>query len=396
MKLIPGFLAVLALSGAVSLSAAAAEQPITVLIDQQKLNLSSSSPVKDNDSILVPMRPIFEKLGLDLTWDAKTSTVTASKEGLSIKLQIGSKKASVNGTVKSLVSAPRMINNVTYVPLRFVSEATGNQVSWDAKTNTVAITSAADTAASTKEISALFDKYADYLNNENAKGFVSLIDPQSPLTAIGPQLEEQMAEYDTKTTIEQLNIIDVQKSEATVQTIETSKKLGGAFMLNSKAEYIYSLTRSTGSTQWQISNLQIKAIEYSLPEGTLETAVSVPKAEEDLINAVVQANFDYTNKENLDGLLSTIDETSPAYTQTKQVYAQMFQVYDLDSAIESSKIIDYTADEASVYLVQTTKKLSGPALPDSRSTTVTTLKKSADGKWKLSQSYMLKTEPLKP
>jgi hypothetical protein len=249
---------------------------------------------------------------------------------------------------------------------------------------------------STKEISALFDKYADYLNNENAKGFVSLIDPQSPLTAIGSQLEEQMAEYDTKTTIEQLNIIDVQKSEATVQTIETSKKLGGAFMLNSKAEYIYSLTRSTGSTQWQISNLQIKAIEYSLPEGTLEAAVSVPKAEEDLINAVVQANFEYTNKENLDGLLSTIDETSPAYTQTKQVYAQMFQVYDLDSAIESSKIIDYTADEASVYLVQTTKKLSGPALPDSRSTTVITLKKSADGKWKLSQSYMLKTEPLKP
>lgn len=92
MKLIPGFLAVLALSGAVSLSAAAAEQPITVLIDQQKLNLSSSSPVKDNDSILVPMRPIFEKLGLELTWDAKTSTITASKEGLSIKLQIGSKK----------------------------------------------------------------------------------------------------------------------------------------------------------------------------------------------------------------------------------------------------------------------------------------------------------------
>lgn len=91
MKLIPGFLAVLALSGAVSLSAAA-EQPITVLIDQQKLNLSSSSPVKDNDSILVPMRPIFEKLGLELAWDAKTSTVTASKEGLSIKLQIGSKK----------------------------------------------------------------------------------------------------------------------------------------------------------------------------------------------------------------------------------------------------------------------------------------------------------------
>lgn len=396
MKLIPGFLAILTLSGAVALSAAAAQQPITVLIDQQKLNLSTSSPVKDHDSILVPMRPIFEKLGLDLTWDAKTSTVTASKEGLVIKLQIGSKKASVNGTVKSLAVAPKMINNITYVPLRFVSEATGNQVSWDAKANTVAITSTAASSAAAKEITALFDKYVTYSNSENADGFMSLIDPQSPLTALGPQLKEQMAKYDTKTTIEEMNIIDLKKTEATVQTIETSEKLGGAFVLNDKAEYIYSLTRNAAGNGWQISNLQIKAIIYSLPEGALDAKVTVPKADEDLINAAIQANFDYTNKENLDGLLTTIDETSPAYAMTKQTYAQVFQVFDLESAIESSKIIDYTGDEASVYLVQTTKRLSGPALADTRSTTVTTLKKSADGKWKLVQSYVIKSEPMNP
>lgn len=396
MKLIPGFLAVLALSGAVSLSAAAADKPITVTIDQQKLNLSSSLPVKDNDSILVPMRPIFEKLGLDLLWDAKTSTVTASRQGLSIKLQIGSKKATVNGTVKQLVSAPRMINNVTYVPLRFVSEATGNQVTWDAKTSTVAITSAVDSSTASKEITALFDKYVEYSNSDNAKGFMSLIDPKSPLTAIGPQLEEQNAKYDTKTTIKQMNIIDLQKNEATVQTIETSERLGGAFILNSKAEYIYSLTRSAGSTEWLISNLQIKAMEYSLPAGALDAKVTIPKADEDLINAAVQANFEYTNKENLDGLLSTLDETSPAYAQSKQLYTQIFQVYDLESAIESSKIIDYTGDEAAVYLVQTTKRISGPALPDTRSTTVTTVKKAADGKWKLVQSYVLSSDVIKP
>ena len=396
MKLIPGFLAVLALSGAVSLSAAAAQQPITVLIDQQKLNLSASSPVKDHDTILVPMRPIFEKLGLELVWDAKTSTVTATKEDLSIKLQIGSKKASVNGTVKALAVAPRMINNVTYVPLRFVSEATGNQVSWDAKANTVAITSTAASSTASQEITVLFDKYVSYSNSENADGFVSLIDPQSPLAAVGPQLKEQMAKYDTKTTIDELNIIDLQKTEATVQTIETTEKLGGAFVLDSKAEYIYSLTRNSSNTQWLISNLQIKAIIYSLPAGTLEATVTIPKADEDLINAAVQANFDYTNKEDLDNLLTTIDETSPAYAQTKQLYAQVFQVYDLESAIESSKIIDYTGDEASVYLVQTSKKLSGPELADTRSTTVTTLKKSADGKWKLVQTYLIKSEPLTP
>jgi ketosteroid isomerase-like protein len=235
-----------------------------------------------------------------------------------------------------------------------------------------------------------------YSNSENADGFVSLIDPQSALAAVGPQLKEQMAKYDTKTTIDELNIIDLQKTEATVQTIETTEKLGGAFVLNSKAEYIYSLTRNSSNTQWLISNLQIKAVIYSLPAGTLEAKVTIPTADEDLINAVVQANFDYTNKEDLDNLLTTIDETSPAYAQTKQLYAQVFQVYDLESASDSSKIIDYTGDEASVYLVQTSKKLSGPELADTRSTTVTTLKKSADGKWKLVQTYLIKSEPLTP
>lgn len=393
MKLIPGFIAVLTLSSAISLSASAAEKPISVQIDQQKLNLTTSAPLNDGQSILVPMRPIFEKLGLNLVFDAKTSTITATKEGLTIKLQIGSKNASINGIVKQLQTAPKMINNVTYVPVRFVSEATGNNVVWNATTRTVEITSL-QSSVDTAEIADFFQKYVTYSNEENYDGFMSLIDSKSPLAQIGPQLKEQFATYELKNTVQQMNIVDIKTNEVTVHVIETTEKVSGPFMPNSLEENVYSLTRSSKDSDWKISNVQIQAIKYSLPEGALTAAVTVPQAEETAIKAVLAANIDFTNKEDLDGMQSTIDESSPGYDQNKTMAGQVFQAYDLVTVIESSKIIDYTGDAAVLYSVQTTKKLKGPQFQDNRTTMVTTLKKSADGKWKLVQSYPLSAEAL--
>ncbi|MNO13037.1 Protease inhibitor precursor [compost metagenome] len=393
MKFVPGFLATVAISGVICVSAAAAEQPITVMIDQQKLNLSTSAPVKDQGSILVPMRPIFEKLGLTLVWDSKTGTITATKEDLTIILQLGSKKATVNGTVKQLAAAPKMIHNVTYVPLRFVGEATGKSVAWNAKANSVEIKSSLN-STDDKGISELFDKYISFSNKEDYNGFISLIDPKSPLAAAATAFKEQMAAYDTTTAIAKMDIIDIQEKEATVDVVETVDRTGGAFTPNSTAEYIYSLTKNPTSSSWMISNVQIKALQYSLPAGALEANIPVPAADEAQIKAAMQANTDYTNKEDLNGVLSTIDESSPAYELSKQTYKQLFDAYDLQSSLESSKIIYYKDNEAAIYAVMTTKKLKGPQFTDNRSETVTTVKKSADGKWKLVQTYSLSAKPL--
>lgn len=316
MKLLPGFIAVLTLSSAISLSASAAEKPITVQIDQQQLQLTTNAPLNDGHSILVPMRPIFEKLGLSVVFDAKTSTITATKEGLIIKLQLGSKNASINGIVKPLQTAPKMIKNVTYVPVRFVSEATGNNVVWNATTRTVEITSlqATDDTASVADF---FSKYVKYSNEENYDGFISLIDAKSPLAAIGPQLKQQFETYNLNVSVDQLNIVDSKTNEVTVHTIETTEKLSGPFMPNSQMEYIYSLTRGSKDAGWKISSLQLQAVNYSLPEGALTAAVTVPKADEDAIKAVFVANMEYTNKEDLEGLMSTIDESSLVMNRIK-------------------------------------------------------------------------------
>lgn len=120
MKTISSLIAATLLSTAIAWPVHAAEKPISIQINQQQLALKGQAPFNDNGRIVVPFRPVFEKLGLSIDWNQTTGTITGTKEGLTITLQLGSKQASVNGVITQLSVAPKLINNSTYIPLRFV------------------------------------------------------------------------------------------------------------------------------------------------------------------------------------------------------------------------------------------------------------------------------------
>ncbi|OMD83051.1 MULTISPECIES: copper amine oxidase N-terminal domain-containing protein [Paenibacillus] len=395
MKTISSLIAATLLSTAIAWPVHAAEKPISIQINQQQLALKGQAPFNDNGTIVVPFRPVFEKLGLSIDWNHTTGTITGTKEGLTITLRPGSKQASVNGVITQLSVAPKLINNSTYIPLRFVGEATGNEVSWNAHSKTVTITGKTN-QVNPQEINAFFEKYVTYTNNENYEGFMSLIDSKSPLVVIGPQIKSQMEQYDLTTSLDQLEVISLQPTEATVHTVETTTHLSGPFTLDNTSEYIYSLTRTASTEDWKINNLQIKGVQYILPDKLLNAKPAVTKSDETDILAVLKSNLDYTNAENIQGVLSTIDPESPALEQTKQLFSQIFTVYDLKFTLESAKIIHYTQDTAAVYMVQTSIKLKGPEFQDNRSTSVTTLKKSKAGKWMLDQTYPISVDKLTP
>lgn len=120
--------------------AAFGKKQIQVYLDNLHLSLTVA-PINDKGSVLVPFRSFFESLGLTVDWDPVTQTITGEKEGLSIEMRIGSTTAYVNGEAKPLTIAPKIANNSTYVPLRFVGEALGKNVSWDSKSSSVNIDS---------------------------------------------------------------------------------------------------------------------------------------------------------------------------------------------------------------------------------------------------------------
>ncbi|MTV47720.1 MBL fold metallo-hydrolase [Heliobacillus mobilis] len=104
-----------------------------------KVKLDDQEPVTANGRTLVPMRRILESLGAQLSWDQPTQSVTATKDGVTILLTVGSKTAYKNGTPVTLDQAPLIVNGRTVVPARFVVEAFNGDVKWDDATRTVYI-----------------------------------------------------------------------------------------------------------------------------------------------------------------------------------------------------------------------------------------------------------------
>lgn len=118
-------------------SASAAMAAARVVLNGQELAFDVP-PVIEKGRTLVPLRVIFEALGVNVNWDDRTRTVTAAKGGTEIKLVIGGRAYKNNQPVALDVPA-KIVKGRTLVPLRFVSEALGAFVFWDGATQTVTI-----------------------------------------------------------------------------------------------------------------------------------------------------------------------------------------------------------------------------------------------------------------
>jgi hypothetical protein len=90
---------------------------------------------------MVPLRGVVERLGGTIQYDAATRVITGAQSNLEkqFRLRVGSNQALVNGKEQTLDTPAREIHGVTYVPLRFVSEALGADVRWDSAKRTVTI-----------------------------------------------------------------------------------------------------------------------------------------------------------------------------------------------------------------------------------------------------------------
>ncbi|MDQ0885098.1 hypothetical protein QFZ81_000186 [Paenibacillus sp. V4I9] len=108
----------------------AEDDPIRVTLDANPVEFSAP-PFIENSSTLVQFRPVFERMGLDITWDANTRTITGHKQDIEIELQIDNPIAKVNGKLTTLSVAPKLREGNTFVPLRFISESVGAKVEWN-------------------------------------------------------------------------------------------------------------------------------------------------------------------------------------------------------------------------------------------------------------------------
>lgn len=132
--------------------AVAASNAPAIYVDGKKLELEVS-PVLIKGTTLVPMRDILEALEAEVRWDNEEKAVTAilrkaDRGDIILHYKIGDKSATrtagmTGKNVKSLaLDVPgQVIDGKTMIPLRFFSEALGNDVGWEGKSRSITISS---------------------------------------------------------------------------------------------------------------------------------------------------------------------------------------------------------------------------------------------------------------
>ncbi|OLR65056.1 copper amine oxidase N-terminal domain-containing protein [Peptoniphilus porci] len=107
---------------------------VTVRVNGEDITFEDADalPKIINDRTMLAARTFYEKIGAKVDWNGKDKTVTVTKDNDKIILTVGANKALVNGKEVKLDSPATIINDKTYIPVRFVSEAFGYKVKYDA------------------------------------------------------------------------------------------------------------------------------------------------------------------------------------------------------------------------------------------------------------------------
>lgn len=112
---------------------------ISVYIGDELLQLEDRPVIREGRT-LVPMRGFFEALGARVAWEANTRTAAGSRGAVKVRIPIASTTPTVNGKIVRIDVPAQVIANRTYIPLRFVGEALGDEIRWDGAARRITIT----------------------------------------------------------------------------------------------------------------------------------------------------------------------------------------------------------------------------------------------------------------
>ena len=143
MKRILTILLTVIMLGSLSVNCVTADETkdITVTLDGNQIEFPDAKPYIFKERTLVPIRFVSEAMGADVSWNGEESKVNIVKGRDNIITHILSSKATLNGVLYTF-DVPAMIkDDRTFVPLRFIAELLNCDVEWDENTYTVTITS---------------------------------------------------------------------------------------------------------------------------------------------------------------------------------------------------------------------------------------------------------------
>lgn len=133
-----------------AVSAAAAEKGKTIVMQidnpiitvdgvSGNIDEDNTAPVIINERTYIPVRGLIEALGGSAQWDNNTKTAVLSYGSDEIRLTIDITTAYYNDNAVTIDTAPLIVNNRTMLPARFIAESFGFNVNWEGESKTITV-----------------------------------------------------------------------------------------------------------------------------------------------------------------------------------------------------------------------------------------------------------------
>lgn len=119
---------------------AAYNKNVGVYIDGKEVSDKATSSTNvgfiDRDRSFLPLRLVGEELKCKVDYIHKSRDIIISNNDTKIEMNVRSKDFKVNGKMKSMDVSPILYEDTTYIPLRYIGESFGKEISWDNDTKT--------------------------------------------------------------------------------------------------------------------------------------------------------------------------------------------------------------------------------------------------------------------
>ena len=142
MKKMLLFILVFLLLIAVPVNSMAAND-LTIKVNGAAMAFPDAKPFIDiNYRTQVPIAVLARALGAEADWDDGEQAAYIKKDGIIIKIVIGSDEMYIGGEKIVMDTAAALVDSRTFVPVRYVAQALGLKVEWDEAGRTVNLSSA--------------------------------------------------------------------------------------------------------------------------------------------------------------------------------------------------------------------------------------------------------------
>lgn len=113
--------------------------PITLHIDERKIDMPIMPPVQIDGRTLVPTREVFEPMGASVEWKTAEKKVFINRGNTLMIMGVNDQEVWIDGKKTQLDVPPKIINDKLMLPLRFIGETLGYQVDWQHEASNINI-----------------------------------------------------------------------------------------------------------------------------------------------------------------------------------------------------------------------------------------------------------------